>query len=391
MNRAVLLARLAAATVTGCLALGACTTPVLPPPPVSVLHDELFAAPPQGVAADGIFELSPAMQDFLQREIAGVPRHHETLDNLADALFRQDKLKLRYDSSRTRDAAQAFAARKGNCLSLVIMTAAFAKQLRLDVSYETVATDETWSRSEDLLFSNTHVNVTLRQREVESDGSQSIRRGLTIDFLPSEDLGGRYTRAISEDTLVAMYMNNRGAEALAEGRFDEAYAWVRAAIRRAPGFLPGYNSLGVVYLRHGDLAAAETAFGELIRRDSTDKMALSNLAIVEDRLGRADRARALRAQLEQLEPYPPYHFFWLGTEAFRRGDYLAARSHFKREVDRAAYNSEFHYWLGLTDLRLGDVEGARRQIAIAVENSANAADHDLYAGKLARLQSALAR
>ena len=50
----------------------------------------------------------------------------------------------------TRNAAEAFDARSGNCLSLVIMTAAFAKELGLPVRYQNVFVDEAWSRSGDL-------------------------------------------------------------------------------------------------------------------------------------------------------------------------------------------------------------------------------------------------
>jgi hypothetical protein len=40
---------------------------------------------------------------------------------------------IEYDSTVTRTAAQTYAARAGNCLSLVIMTAAFAEELGLRV------------------------------------------------------------------------------------------------------------------------------------------------------------------------------------------------------------------------------------------------------------------
>jgi Tfp pilus assembly protein PilF len=53
-----------------------------------------------------------------------------------------------------------------------------------------------------------------------------------------------------------MFMNNRAAEALARQQVDQAYWWVRAAIAQAPQFTAAYNTLGGVYLRHGDVPAA---------------------------------------------------------------------------------------------------------------------------------------
>ena len=54
-------------------------------------------------------------------------------------------------------------------------------------------------------------------------GDESQAR--VVDFLPSDRARGYRTRRVGETTLVAMYQNNRAAEALVEGRLDEAYAW----------------------------------------------------------------------------------------------------------------------------------------------------------------------
>jgi Flp pilus assembly protein TadD len=267
------------------------------------------------------------------------------------------------------------------------MTAAFAKELGLSVTYQSVAMDETWSRSDDIAFANGHVNVMLGPRIMDINRGYNGKPSLTIDFLPAEDILGQRTRPISEDTVVAMFMNNRSAEALVQGRIDDAYWWARAAVQRAPTFLAAFNTMGVIYLRHGDLGAAESVFKHVLKSRPQDAQALANLASLLDRSGRTDESRALHVRLSQIEPDPPYHFFRLGVVAMQRGDFAAARVLFKREVDRADYNGEFHFWLGVADLRLGDVDAARKQFAIALQNSTTRGDHDLYAAKLDRLRA----
>ena len=69
---------------------------------------------------------------------------------LVQALYAKGELKLDYDTELTRNAAEAFAARSGNCLSLVIMTGAFANAMNLKVTYQQVATEDMWSRSGDM-------------------------------------------------------------------------------------------------------------------------------------------------------------------------------------------------------------------------------------------------
>jgi tetratricopeptide (TPR) repeat protein len=369
-----------------CVGLVACAAAPVAPPPDALFHDASFGAPSERIAVDDVFALSDEMRGYLRTTMAESLRRKGTQRGLIDALYRQGELKLEYDVSRTRNAAEAFAARSGNCLSLVIMTAAFAKALDLPVTFQSAFTDETWSRSGDLYFKSGHVNLTLGQRFVERDGRADTNR-LMIDFLPADELRGLRTTPISEDTVVAMYFNNRAAEALAHQQLDDAYAWARAAVRRSPVFLAAWNTLGVVYLRHGDSAQADRVFAELLQREPANAQALSNRAQTLELLGRAEEAGRLRQRLAQIEPYPPFHFFDLGRAAMDRGDYRSARELFAKEVERAAYHPEFQYWLGLASFRLGDLDAAREHLGLAVDGSATRGERELYAAKLAWLRA----
>ena len=370
-----------------CAVLASCASAPPPAPPTAVFEDSLFAPPDEPVDASRLFALDDSMRHYLRSEIAVAMRHDGILHGLFDALYRRDLLQLDYDAGTTRNAAQAFADRKGNCLSLVIMTAAFARELGLDVDYQAVTVEGTWSRSQDLLFLSGHVNLTISQGVLKRTAGYDSASMLTIDFLPSQEAEHLGAHPITEETIVAMYMNNRAAEALARGRVDTAYWWARAAINTAPDFGSAYNTLGVIYLRHGDLLPAQQVLSSILQRDPDQAQALNNLSIVFDRLGRAEEARGLRTHLARLEPDPPYRYFFEGKAAMDRGDYNLARHWFKKEVQRAGYNSEFHFWLGLADLHLGALEEARREMTVALENSTNHDDFALYSGKLAYLRT----
>ena len=370
-----------------CAALLACASAPPQPPPEAYFHDANFRPAAERVTADDVFALNDAMRGFLKSDIGPQLRDQGPLRGLVSALYRRGQLKLDYDATTTRTAAQAFDARRGNCLSLVIMTAAFAKELGLRTFYQSVDAGGTWSRKGDIAFLNVHVNLMLRKRAADDTRPYDAARTLTVDFLPEEDLTGHRAEAISEATVLAMYMNNRAAEALERGDVDTAYWWARGAIFQAPGFTAPYNTLGVVYLHHGDLADAQNILTGILQAHPADKQALSNLAMVYDRQGRPEQAQDLRRQLAALEPYPPYHFFFLGTAAMERGDYASARALFAREVDRADYSGEFHFWLGVANYKLGNLAEARRQLAIAMENSTSPGEHALYEGKLERLRS----
>jgi tetratricopeptide (TPR) repeat protein len=370
----------------GLLLCGCASAPPPGPPPAALFHDERFAAPTQRIDAGEVFALSDEMRRFLRNDIAAQMRGKGRQRGLVDALYKRGELRLEYDSTMTRNAAQAFDARSGNCLSLVIMTAAFARELGLQLQYQSALHEETWSRSGDLYFRSGHVNITLGRRVIDVGTSYDTRE-LTIDFLPPEEIRGLRTRVIDERTVVAMYMNNRAVEALVQGQLDDAYAFVREAIAQSPAFVSAFNTLGVIYQRHGDLAPAERAFAEVLQREADNPRALANLAQLLEQQGRSAQAAELHRRLAQVEPHPAFEYFQLGQAAMQRGDFALARELFAKEVERAPYYHEFHFWLGLADFRLGDLEQARRQLALAMENSTTRGDRDLYAAKLAWLQS----
>jgi tetratricopeptide (TPR) repeat protein len=375
------------ASLLVCTLLAACATPhVTTAPPEALFQDHLFAPPADRIGADDIFALSDSMRRYVQTEIVGQLRNKDRLSALIDALYRKGRLKLEYDAASTRNASEAFEARAGNCLSLVIMTAAFAKELGLPVQYRSAYLEEVWSRSNNFLLRSGHVNVTVGHRFADMS-TNPLLSPLTIDFLPPEEISGLRTREVTEQTVIAMYMNNRAAEALVDGRFDDAYAWARAAIHENPGFVSPYNTLGVIYLRHGDLGQAALVFGHVLEHEPENTRAMSNLAEVLSRQGRVAEAASLRNKLAQLEPEPPFHYFNLGLAAMKKNEFGLARAMFAKEVARADYNPEFHFWLGLANFRLGDVELARKHLSLAMENSTTRADRDLYAAKLAWLRA----
>lgn len=376
-------ALLTPAAVVTCLALAACATPSAPrlEAPAALFADALFSAPSEPVGAREIFSLSEDMRRYVRDEMPALIRKHGAQGALIEALYRTGGLKLEYESELTRNAAQAYAARAGNCLSLVILTAAFAKELGLRVRYQSAFLEETWSRKGSLLLKSGHVNISLGNR-IADQGVNPFLSNVTIDFLPQEELRNLRTIEIPESLVVAMFMNNRAVESLVEGRLDDAYAWARGAVRADASFHAAQNTLGVVYLRRGALAQARTVFEHVLALEPDHTRALANLAEVAGREGRAAEAAQLRARLARLEPEPPLHFFNLGLAAIEREDFRAARDLLAKEAARGDTVAEVHFWLGVAHYRLGDIERATRELSRAAEASASRRERDLYSAKL---------
>lgn len=365
---------------------GCASTKTEAPAREALFRDALFAPPTDRIDASEIFAASPAMRHYVRHEIAKLIEQKGRQQGLVDALYSNNKLKLQYDAEKTRNAAEAFDARSGNCLSLVVMTASLAKELGLQVRYQRVFTDDAWSRVGDLQIASGHVNLTLGRRNNDPRplSSAAERNALTIDFIPPPPDKAVRAYTIGEDTVVAMFMNNRAAEAIARGSLDDAYWWTRAAIRHDPEFFAAYNTLGVIYNRHGNAREAEQALRFILEREPANTVAMSNLALVLRYAGRTDEAQALVQRVARLQPNPPFYFYDKGRAALGEGDYAAARDFFAREVERDPNYHEFQFWLGTAYLLLGDRAAAGRHLALAVEHSTTRGDRELYAAKLDR-------
>jgi Flp pilus assembly protein TadD len=377
------IALLVAFLVSGCSHLW----PVNEGPPPVLLNDAAFHSPSRPVNAAEIFAVSDEMRHYVRREIADELSAKGYTKGLYDALYSRNQLKLEYDAEKTRNAAEAFAARTGNCLSLAIMTAAFAKELGLTVRFQRLFSDESWSRSGDFYFASGHVNVTLGRKHGDPRVLFTERNMLTIDFIPLAENKRQHAYDVGEATIAAMYMNNRAAELLARGQLDDAYWHAREAIASDPRFTGAYNTLGVIYRHHRNLAEAERVLRYVLALEPANTHVMGNLVTVLRDAGRNDDADKLARTLAAIEPNPPFHFFHLGMDAIRAGDFAAARDLFRREIDRDAYNHEFHFWLAMSYYGLGDSRSAREHLTVAMENSNTRGEHDLYAAKLDRLRA----
>ncbi|MFM2066783.1 MAG: hypothetical protein RLZZ584_1692 [Pseudomonadota bacterium] len=367
--------------------LGGCAPLQRLPDPQPLLADAAFDTHGVEVDASQVLAMSPAMERYLRVDIARELRQLGPRDGLIRALYTSGQLRLDYDATYTRNAAEAFEARSGNCLSLVVMTAALARHLGLPVTFQLVSTEEVWTRSGDLVLDNAHINISLARHAAESRHRIDTASSVVIDFLPQAALEHQRAHQVDEASVIAMFMNNRAAEALALGRLDVAYAWSRAALLHAPHFIGSYATLGVIYTRRGLRAQAEAVYRHVLAHDGRHVVAMSNLARLLAQQGRDEEAALWTRRLVQLEPRAPFQDFMLGRQAYSAGDYARARSLFVRELERSPGYHEVHFWLAVTDYALGDVGAARMQLELAVQASHTSGERALYAGKLARLRA----
>ena len=351
-------------------------------------HDELFAAS-RKLPVSEIFAVSEEMQAFLDKEIPPHQRHRDAPRALINALNSNGQFRLEYESMRTRTASQAFQSRRGNCLSLVIMTSALAKSLGMQVHYQKVLVNDTWSREQGTLFRSGHVNIVLGARQRDGLYLLPYEPSIIVDFLPPEDISRLRSIELSEAAVIAMFMNNRAAESLAAGDLDAAYGFARSAIEADPTFHEAMNTLGVIYRRHGNLREAEAVLSKALESSPDNTQLLANLALALQQQGKTEASRKLELRLKTLEQYAPFYFLDQARSAMASRDFGKALEFFKRELDRDPDSHEAHFGLARAFLALGDPRAARSHLQEAIEHSNTSEDKNIYTAKLARLRASL--
>ncbi len=373
------------------LALSGCATPQ-PPAVAPLLDDALFDHPLRPTETDAAMALDPAMRRYLATHLQQGAQRKGKARALADALYQgPDGLMLDYDATVTRTAALAFAARSGNCLSLVLMTAAFARELGLEVTFQHVPVSDAYARLADLNLRIDHVNLVLGPPALSAasrgSGFGADPSRLQIDFLPPAELKGLRTLAIAEHTVLAMFMNNRATEALGRGEPAEAYAWSREALLRHPAFTPAVNTLGLVYQRAGHLDAAARAYETVLLRDPRQVASLWNLAQVRQAQGRPEEARRWTEQRLAIEPGAPFEALQGAEAAMARGEWTLAQRLLPNERRVTGDTHELHFALARLNFSQGRNVLAQRELQQAIARSPSASLQALYAGKLAWLRA----
>lgn len=311
------------------------------------------------------------------RVLHGSEAPRRRLELLVEFMFDPAGLALQYDDEVTRTVAETLRAGKGNCLSFTLTFVELAREAGLHAYIQEFDRALVWYRHDDMIFHTSHVNagVRLLQNEYTVDFDRNIR--LTVRNRP---------KVISAERALAHFYNNRGAELMADGRLQEAGAYFARAGTLDPSYAATWNNLGVLRARSGDEAGAERAYLTALEHDAEHTSALSNIAAMYRAAGDDARADGFERRLDAIRRYDPFHYFVLGTKQEMRGEYAAARDHFRRAIRLHPGDHEFHFALARTYFHLGDTRRAARALTRARELASDRGTADRYRMKLDALR-----
>lgn len=291
-----------------------------------------------------VFQLNDEMREMLNSQLKYQLSAQQKSYALLKHLFDEEQISLNYGGNANSTATETYKAKIANCLSLTIMAYSLASEADLKVSIREVKVPEYWVRNGQYNLLTGHVNLLIQE---EDKYHETLWRdtATVIDFDPFVAKKKFPVRNIKKKTLLAMFYNNKGAEALANNSHEIAYQYLKAATVADTKFSLAWGNLGVLYRRTGFVEHAEKAYIKAINLKEDNLNALDNLALLYKQQGRHTEAEPIELYLESLRTNNPYYHALLADEALYKGDYTSAVKRYKRAISIDKHQHEFFFGL----------------------------------------------
>lgn len=358
--------------------------------PYPALHDELFpsfeAFPVE--SEEEVFALGDDAKVFVKRAttITSGNTHHKSVKSLISSIFDHSEMGLLYRNNANSTADSTFFNRSANCLSLSIMTYAMAKHAGFKTQFYEVDIPEYWTRRDGFSFLNGHINLRISipdDPSVTSLGPTSA----DVDFDP-QMMRKHFPRLpVSKKLVLAMFYNNKGAEALVSNRYTRAYSYIRAAALLAPELQQSWVNLGVLYRMVEAFDYAEQSYQYALTLNDDNLTAWENLSILYRHKGEKARAEEIQSMVASRRQSNPFYHFILGEQALDEGKLEDALTYYQRALKLDRTRHEVLFGLSKVYWELGDISKAESYLQRAARVAPNEQDELRYMSKLSTLAS----
>lgn len=292
-----------------------------------------------------VFSLDDEMKKMVRAKLLREGNIRKRASRLLEHIFEAENVNLQYQGGANLTARQAYHSAQANCMSLTIMAYALAKYANLNVGFQSVQIPEYWQRNGNYNMLTGHVNLVIKKRDEANKVVLMSNDVLEIDFDPYVNKKSFPKKVINKSTILAMFYNNKGAQALASKDFVTAYRYFKSATLTADDFSSAWGNLGVLYKKLGYDEHAAFAYHKAISLNANNNTAMNNLAILLRSNGELDLAEEIELAILRKRINNPYYYALLGDEALRRGDIDHAMSHYRKAINLDGTVDEFY--LGL--------------------------------------------
>lgn len=329
-----------------------------------------------------IFALDDEMREMVSTKLDNNLSAHKKARILLDHLFSQEHIDLRYQGDANVIAQDAYHSAQANCMSLTIMAYALASEADIRVDFQSVDVPEYWVRNGQYNLITGHVNLIIKEKHDDDKDYLWAERVTQIDFDPFVAKKKFTSHVIKKKTLVAMFYNNKGAQALVDNNYQLAYLYFKQATIADKHFDSAWGNLGILYKLSDQHQLAEKTYRHALSLKRNNLTTLGNLSLLLSEQGQLTQAKQIDDYIHNIRARNPYYHALLGNKALNKSDSLQAIKHFKRAIQLDDEQHEFYFGLAQAYYQNNDLMLAQRAMKAAIKLTDETQSHRQYTAKL---------
>ncbi|MDB2444503.1 hypothetical protein N9X66_05065 [Gammaproteobacteria bacterium] len=301
-------------------------------------------------------QINQEIRVLVDKAVQDEDENEGRLRKLLLLLYGSDGLALRYAPEVTHTAIESFAAKQGNCLSVMNLFVAMARYAGIDANFQTVKVRPNWDRRGNLVVLSQHINAT---------GRFGPHRRYVSDFTPEVSLQQFTSTTLTDVQARSLYFTNIGVEALIEGNSEEALDFLKNALFLDPDSSVAWNNIGAIYSDLGNSELTEFSYKMSVLKDSNSMSAIGNLAKFYRKNGQLARAKQYDRAIERFNETNPYFFYSQGSAALSDDNFVLAEELFLKAVSLMRFEPVFYQALSRLYAAKGENERSTDMILIA--------------------------
>ena len=288
----------------------------------------------------------------------------------------------------TLTAREAFAQTSGNCLSLAILTTALIENTNLEFSYQKVDARPVYSKHDNLLLMSSHVRTKVQAPKLETKKGFRVfgLDYIAIDYFPSR--GNVNSAKVSKADFIAMYYQNKAAEALIQKDYDYAYALIKEGLTYNIANPETLNLLAVLYKQKGLYPQTESVYETMMVHRLPSINTLENYAQLLMRENKVEQAEQVMAQVVNIDDNNPYRWIDLADTYLKNGKSKLALKYAKKANEMAPYLHEAYFIKSKAFAAMKKPGASVDAMRVAVDLSNTQTERVEYLNKLSALKQA---
>ncbi|ALO43722.1 tetratricopeptide repeat protein [Pseudoalteromonas phenolica] len=293
-----------------------------------------------------------------------------------------------YDGE-TLTATDALSKQAGNCVSLAILTQAYANLAGIETSFREVSTYPIFKKEQDLLLVSSHFNTKLfapKDDAEEKDWIEIIRKGTVVDYFPQQNTF--YVGNAHYPSLVAKFYANLASEALIKGNFDLSYSLANEAFKFTPHNPELINLLAIQHRRVGDTDTAKKLFEFATEHKLVSSNLIASYRFLANQLGDTVLVDKLEVELEKTAK-TPFDFLQIAIKATNKAQFSKAKRLLNAVIKHYPYLPEPHFELAKIYYLQNHHDLAKVALEEAIKMSDSQEKTGMYEAKLKSLELTL--